>query len=264
MNRTDLRHEPSLSEADLQAFADGQLASAQADRLHRYLANRPSEARRVAFYGRLNAQLQHTFRAADDSDAGHIDGAAFWRAWLRAAARRAVRVLAGVLAAGALAGGLLIAAARVPQAELADLAFRALQHAAADQASSVTRSSGEADAVLADVAPDISSVGLYPVAPLAAQQGWFGRASGFVYRNAAGEPVVLLRAWDITAQPMPQWRAYRQGKMRALYWTNGHTRYVLVGAAAAHGLMHAADVLTMHRFSAGPQKSAYVDEAGKP
>ncbi|WP_042300806.1 anti-sigma factor family protein [Paraburkholderia kururiensis] len=263
MNRTDLRHEPPLSEADLQAFADGQLASAQADRLHRYLQMRPSEARRVAFYGRLNAQLQHAFRAADDSDAGSIDGAAFWRAWLRAAARRAVRMLAGMLAAGAVAGGLLIAATRMPQAALADLAFTALQHAAADPTNGVVRAPAEAGATLAGIAPDISSVGLYPVAPLAVQEGWFTRASGFVYRNAAGEPVVLLRTWDITAQPMPQWRAYRQGTMRALYWTDGHTRYVLVGAAAARGLMHAADALTMHRFSAGPRKTAYGDKAAK-
>lgn len=252
MNRTDLRHEPPLSEMDLQAFADGQLASAQADRLHRYLEKRPSEARRVAFYGRLNAQLQHTFRAADDNAAGYLHGAAFFRAWLRVAARRAVRILAAVLIAGALAGGLLAGATRVPQAELANLAFSVLQHVSAHQTGSVMRASDEPDATLADPAPDISSVGLHPVAPLAVQDGWFTRASGFVYRNAAGEPVVLLRAWDVTARPMPQWRAYRQGSMRALYWTDGHTRYVLVGAAAAHGLMHAADALTMHRFSAAP------------
>lgn len=51
------RTETRISEADVQAFADGTLDLSRMRRMHRYLARRPNEARRVAFYERLNAQM---------------------------------------------------------------------------------------------------------------------------------------------------------------------------------------------------------------
>ncbi len=53
--------EPRLSESDVQAFADGMLDPAQAARVQTYLKTHPDEAHRVAFYGRLNAQMQNAF-----------------------------------------------------------------------------------------------------------------------------------------------------------------------------------------------------------
>lgn len=61
-----------LSEADIQAYADGVLCAERRNRAQRYLRDSPAEARRVAFYGRLNAQLQACFQAIDSVPAGHL------------------------------------------------------------------------------------------------------------------------------------------------------------------------------------------------
>jgi anti-sigma factor RsiW len=61
MNPTDPRRDPPLSETDIQAYADGFLAPERAAHLRQYLGKRPGEARRVAFYGKLNQQIQNTF-----------------------------------------------------------------------------------------------------------------------------------------------------------------------------------------------------------
>ena len=57
----DSRDDTTLSEIDIQALVDGQLDKARTDALHRYLQGRPDEARRVAFYDKLNGHLQRSF-----------------------------------------------------------------------------------------------------------------------------------------------------------------------------------------------------------
>ncbi|MDN7807853.1 anti-sigma factor family protein [Burkholderia gladioli] len=49
------------SEQDVQAYADGRLAADREHSVSAYLARRPAEARRVAFYARVNAQLRNHF-----------------------------------------------------------------------------------------------------------------------------------------------------------------------------------------------------------
>lgn len=61
--------EPRLSESDVQAFADGMLDPTRAASVETYLKSRPDEADRVAFYGRLNWQMQNAFHEADDEEA---------------------------------------------------------------------------------------------------------------------------------------------------------------------------------------------------
>ena len=62
--------EPRLSESDVQAFADGMLDPTRAASVETYLKSRPDEAHRVAFYGRLNWQMQNTFHEPDDEEEG--------------------------------------------------------------------------------------------------------------------------------------------------------------------------------------------------
>ncbi len=66
MNPTDPRHDPPLSETDIQAYADGFLTPERAAHLRQYLGKRPGEARRVAFYGKLNQQIQDAFVPTDE------------------------------------------------------------------------------------------------------------------------------------------------------------------------------------------------------
>ena len=61
--------EPRLSESDVQAFADGMLDPQRAASVETYLKSRPDEAKRVAFYGRLNWQMQNTFHEPDNETA---------------------------------------------------------------------------------------------------------------------------------------------------------------------------------------------------
>jgi anti-sigma factor RsiW len=66
MNPIDPRHDPPLSETDIQAYADGFLTPERAAHLRLYLGKRPGEARRVAFYGKLNERIQHAFVPTDE------------------------------------------------------------------------------------------------------------------------------------------------------------------------------------------------------
>jgi anti-sigma factor RsiW len=50
------------TEVDIQAFVDGQLDASRLADLQRYLRRRPDEARRVAFYDKLNQRMQRRFR----------------------------------------------------------------------------------------------------------------------------------------------------------------------------------------------------------
>lgn len=66
MKPIDPRHDPPLSETDIQAYADGFLPPERAAHLRQYLGKRPGEARRVAFYGKLNQQIQDSFVPTDE------------------------------------------------------------------------------------------------------------------------------------------------------------------------------------------------------
>lgn len=57
---------------------------------------------------------------------------------------------------------------------------------------------------------------------------------------------MLLVDHSFTAREQPQWEARRVGNIRLLTWVTGRRRYVLAGAADTHGLMRAADMMTLH------------------
>jgi anti-sigma factor RsiW len=84
MNRTDPPHAPPLSEQDIQAYADGLLSPERTAHLRAYLGKRPGEARRVAFYGKLNEQIQRSFGPPDEP----LPTLASDRHWLTRAARK--------------------------------------------------------------------------------------------------------------------------------------------------------------------------------
>src|ERR1700692_417986 len=88
--------EPRLSESDVQAFADGMLDPTRAASVETYLKSRPDEADRVAFYGRLNWQMQNAFHEADNEEAPPAP------APVRRMSRRSLRVLL-IAAIGTLA-----------------------------------------------------------------------------------------------------------------------------------------------------------------
>ncbi|BAN27700.1 hypothetical protein [Caballeronia insecticola] len=92
---------------------------------------------------------------------------------------------------------------------------------------------------------ELTPVGLELVATKTRQAGPFAHIDEFDYRNADGETVILLAARAPFASEQPHWSAQRVGDIRLLTWATDGKRYVLAGHAATHGLMRAADALTM-------------------
>ena len=209
-----------LSEADMQAFTDGLLAPERAARVHAYLAERPEEARRLAFYARLNAQMQSVFRDVD-GNASSMPGTR------RHFARLAIAVIACLM----LVAASVFATVRVPDAQLERAALDAL-----------------ASAPLHAVSPnalDLSSAGFHAVGVRTVILGAFTTADACVYRNAKQEALVVLSVREgFNVTPMP-WRARRIGDARLFEWTTaGGVRVIVGGKAGTQGLMRAADLLT--------------------
>jgi anti-sigma factor RsiW len=221
----DIMNPPSplpLSEADMQAFADGLLAPERAARVRAYLARRPDEARRVAFYARLNAQMQSIFRDVDGSAPP-----------LRATRRQLMRLAAAVLACVALIAAAVFVTVRVPDEALERAALVALapapMHAAAN-------------------APDLSPAGFRAVGVRAVIVGAFATADAYVYRNAQQEPLVVLSVRGAPVASALPWRARRIGSARLFEWTSAEgVRMIVGGHAGTRGLMRAADLLTNHQ-----------------
>ncbi|HEX7935308.1 MAG TPA: transcriptional regulator [Paraburkholderia sp.] len=247
---TDPPADSPLSEADIQAYADGTLSPARAAFLRDYLVRDPAEARRVAFYGKLNEQIQRSFQSADDSSAT-IQGA---RGRNATSARprmgkplkvpkvlkvlRALRVLA-VLAIALIAGSGWLAGRQVTAQALDNAAMMALAEAAAApfSATSPTR--------MDPSAPNLAAIGLRLVDQRVLSLGLLQRASEYVYLNRDNQPVVVLSSLALLARAEPQWSARRIGEVRLLSWTVRQQRFVVAGNARTHGLMRAADVMTM-------------------
>jgi anti-sigma factor RsiW len=282
MNPNDPQHDPPLSETDIQAYADGFLAPDRAAHLRQYLGKRPGEARRVAFYDKLNQQIQDSFQPTDEPlptlPGGVVRSSNAARRWI-GRRLRAVRshpwraalaaVLAVALAMLAASGWMM--ASQVSEEALDNAAVMALAQAAADHpiapatpdaaamatakrgmaaanvASSEANAPGSAPSPLVTSAgaPDLAAVGMHLVEQRTARLGPVARAAEYVYLNYEQQPVVLLvaRTREMTAQP--QWSARRVGSLRLLTWSAHHRRYVLAGAADARGLMRAADFMTM-------------------
>jgi hypothetical protein len=241
------RDDQPLSEADIHAYADGNLASDRAEHLRRYLNRRPDEARRVAFYGRLNAQMKHAFTPADEPFQARAFGAPGRRAALnrrftpgaRNVATRALLTLALVFVT--LSGW--IVASQASDEALSNAAVMALAQASDDrqEAGPPPHPAGSGDA-----GPDLAPAGLRLAAKSTLSLGPNSRIPEFVYLNADGRPVVLLASRALAAPDKPQWVARRVGNIRLLTWTVRHRRYVLAGEADTRGLMRAADILTLH------------------
>ncbi len=249
-----------MSEADIQAYVDGELTPERARRLRRYLRAEAGEARRVAFYDALNAQLRRRFPPADAaalrdaagaSDASGVSGASdVWdasraHASARTGARRALRVAFAALGVALTAAGGWLAAAQVAPPMLDDAAVMALIRAQSAPATGAITQPGRAPADAG--APNLRAAGMRVVATETVALGPVARVLEYVYTNRDGQPVVLLCAWAWTARAQPQWRARRVGPLRLLAWTRGRRRYVLAGAARTHDLMRAADLLTLQQ-----------------
>ena len=230
--------EPRLSESDVQAYADGMLDPKRAASVATYLKSRPDEADRVAFYGRLNWQMQNTFHEADSEEAQPAPVP------VRRLSRRSLRAMLVVAVVTLAVAAAAIFAFDISDSALDNASMMALEQAVAAQEMASGAIGYESSVKALASAPDLSSVGFHPVARREMSVGPFASATEFVYRNRGGEAAVLLVAPGLFAQPQQQWKAHRVGASRLLAWTAGGNRYVLAGRAKTRGLMLAADLMT--------------------
>ncbi|WP_186054843.1 anti-sigma factor family protein [Burkholderia gladioli] len=296
--------EPIPSEQDMQAYADGRLAADREHSVSAYLARRPAEARRVAFYARVNAQLRNHF--PDDGLAAAVlplsaapaalsvppaqstPALAAVPASRRRASRFGYRLAAAALLA-LLAAAILPRLLRVPDHRLDTAAYamllalpgidpamgRAAPSSAAAPAGGAANASTPAASqaparpanpqrpaaaslaagalagsslLLAsrpaprDAAPDLGAVGFHLAGARRLDIWPFASANAYVYRNAAGEPAVLVAHG--TPEGGGHWQARRIGGVRLLEWTSRAGQHIVIaGDAGTRGLMRAADLL---------------------
>ena len=236
----------NLSELDIQAFVDGAAGAPLADRVGRYLGGAPDEAQRVAFYRQLNAQLRTGFPdLAVEQPSGRLEQALETARWQRG--RLLVLVAAILLAACALLAGSLLSGA--PDKLLVSTGVTALgQVAATERVSASTCNTANPPCPnIAQAAPNLAQTGFRMSARTTLPLRFLLTAQETVYRNAAGQPAVLLSVPDRGAADQPQWQARRVGEIRLLSWTRKGIRYVLIGNAGTHGLMKAADLASAQR-----------------
>ncbi|WP_186018741.1 anti-sigma factor family protein [Burkholderia gladioli] len=296
--------EPIPSEQDVQAYADGRLAADREHSVSAYLARRPAEARRVAFYARVNAQLRNHF--SDDGLAAAVLPLSTAPAALSVPPAQSTPALAAVpasrrrascfgyrLAAAALLA--LLAAAvlprllRVPDHRLDTAAYAmllalpgidpAMGRAAPSSAAAPAGGAGNASTPAAsqaparpanpqrpaaaslaagalagsslllasrpaprEAAPDLGAVGFHLAGARRLDIWPFASANAYVYRNAAGEPAVLVAHG--TPEGGGHWQARRIGGVRLLEWTSRAGQHIVIaGDAGTRGLMRAADLL---------------------
>ncbi|RZF24760.1 transcriptional regulator [Paraburkholderia sp. UYCP14C] len=227
------------TEGDIQAYADGTLTPERAAALRDYLGKHPAEARRVAFYDRLNAQIQATFQTTDEPAHGHLGGSRRLRRRPHPAGRGRRTLIALVtLALLLIAVSGWLAATQVSAQALDNAAVMALAEATARPFSSASPTRAD------PAAPDLGAIGLRLVEQRVLRLGPLQRADELVYLNGDQQPVVVLSAMAPFARDEPQWAARRIGELRLLTWTAQRQRFVVAGNARTHGLMRAADVMT--------------------
>ncbi|MEK6347326.1 MAG: hypothetical protein V4764_07595, partial [Burkholderia sp.] len=93
-----------------------------------------------------------------------------------------------------------------------------------------------------DAAPDLGAVGFHLAGARRLDIWPFASANAYVYRNAAGEPAVLVAHG--TPEGGGHWQARRIGGVRLLEWTSRAGQHIVIaGDAGTRGLMRAADLL---------------------
>jgi len=234
----------AISEAELQAWADGRLEEGRRAELEAWLAAHPEEAERAAAYRGFNEQLRARFDPIlEEAVPPRLERAARRGSRLRSLAVAAGWVALGI-AIGTMAGWqlhALRAPAPVAQSETPVIARRAaLAHATyspevrhpvevgADQEQHLVawlskRLGGDVRAPKLD-SEGMALVGgrLLPRDP--------GPVAQFMYQNAQGRRVTLYVRTEGLEQRETAFRFAREGNVRVFYWIDRKFGYALSSA----------------------------------
>ncbi|OGA65503.1 MAG: hypothetical protein A3G83_04425 [Betaproteobacteria bacterium RIFCSPLOWO2_12_FULL_68_20] len=234
-----MSEERTVTEADLQAYADGRLAEARLAEVEQWLAARPEEAERVTAYRQLGDELHGVYAAVlDEPVPQRLERAARrrWR-WRTAAAA------AGLVALGGLIGVLGDRAlhewrAPAPAPEAASFVRRAVvAHATyAPEVRHPVEVGADQEAHLvawlskrlgAPVrAPKLESVG-YNLVGGRLLPGDGSPTAQFMYQCQYGTRVTLYLRTDAASNRETAFRYAREGNVRVFYWVDRKLGYAL-------------------------------------
>jgi anti-sigma factor RsiW len=232
-----------VTEADLQAYADGKLAEERRAPVAAWLAAHPEDAERIENYRRLAEELRSTYQGVlDEPVPERLERA------LRPARVRRVALVAGWMALGAALGGIagwqLHAMRQVP-APAADVAAALARRAAvahavfspevrypvevrADQeAHLVTWLSKRLGTQLR--APKLESVG-YSLMGGRLLPGENGPVAHFMYQSDRGARITLYVRSDMGSNRSTAFRYAREGNVGVFYWVDSKLGYAISSA----------------------------------
>ena len=250
--------EPTVTEADLQAYADGRLGAERRAEVESWLAARPEEAERVAAYRRLGDAL----RAAYDSVLAEPVPQYLESTAARRPRARRIAAVAGWITLGALLGALAGWEARdwrrpagQPLAEGAVMARRAaIAHATyspevrhpvevgADQEEHLV--AWLSKRVGARVrAPKLDEVGMALVGGRLLP-GESGPVALFMYQTAAGRRLTLYIRAEAKGNRETAFRYARENNVSVFYWIERDCGYAISSAdLSKEELLHIATLV---------------------
>ena len=238
---------PTIVEADLHAFADGQLEGARRAEVETWLAEHPEDAERVAAWKRIGEELRGHYDAAlqepvparlERAARGNPGRAAGWRIAALAASCAVVG-----MAIGGLAGWQLAASRGVPPArvELASMAQRAaVAHAVyspevrhpvevgADQEPHLVAWLSKRTGVNLKV-PKLEAAGLSLVGGRLLP-GETGPVAQLMYQGERGRRITLYVRAEHAPTRETSFRYAREGNVSVFYWIDRTSSYAIASS----------------------------------
>jgi anti-sigma factor RsiW len=233
-----------VSEADLQAYADGKLPEERRAAVAAWLAAHPEDAERIESYRRLAEELRSTYHGVlDEPVPERLERV------LRPGTARRVALLAGLVALGAALGGIagwhLHDAWRPAPAPIADTGAAMARRAAVAHAvyspevryPVEVRADQEAHLMAwlskrlgAPVrAPKLDAVG-YSLMGGRLLPGDNGPVAHFMYQSERGTRITLYVRTEAAANQETAFRFAKEGNVRVFYWMDRKLGYALSSA----------------------------------
>jgi anti-sigma factor RsiW len=233
-----------VTEADLQAYADGKLPEERRADVAAWLAAHPDDAERIESYRRLAEELRSTYHGVlDEPVPERLERA------LRPAGARRVALLAGLVALGAALGG-------IAGWQLHD-AWRPVPGPIADTGAAMARRAAVAHAVYSPEvrypvevradqeahlmawlskrlgapvrAPKLDAVG-YSLMGGRLLPGENGPVAHFMYQSERGTRITLYVRTEAAANQETAFRFAKEGNVRVFYWMDRKLGYALSSA----------------------------------
>ncbi|KRB61494.1 hypothetical protein ASE04_21805 [Rhizobium sp. Root708] len=247
---------PTVTEADLHAYADGQLSEQVRTRIEAWLEDNPDDAARVAEWTARNAEIRSLFapyERSSDTDEALVTGRRQRMNWPKRLA--AAAVIAAVFGLGALSGHYGPALFEKPELQLTELetfpnearnAFLVyateVRHPVevfADEEAHLATWLGKRLAIQNLRVPNLQELGFKLVGgrllPVDGKPG-----AMFMYEDQAGERLTVLVGRNADNRST-SFRFASSGNVETFYWIDGELGYAVTGEVSREVLKKVAE-----------------------